>query len=145
MDIEESDVSADLKCKPIPIKDQEIYEYLLRTTYPDGFSKGDKRRLRSKASNFSIVDGTLFYQVKQCKMDSQKERHVNKRQVLLNVADQNKILNELHGSKECGGHLGVKKTVHKVEQRYFWSNMSIDVKNFVACCHTCQVCKIYIF
>ena len=39
-----------------------VEEYLLRGTYPDGFSKADKANLRRKCrNNFKIEDGVLHY------------------------------------------------------------------------------------
>ena len=39
-----------------------VEEYLLRGTYPDGFSKADQADLRRKCrNNFKIEDGVLHY------------------------------------------------------------------------------------
>ena len=46
------------------------------------------------------------------------------------------FINELHGGK-LGGHLGVKKTLACVKQRYFWSGMAADVRNCLRRCSQC--------
>ena len=37
-----------------------------------------------------------------------------------------------------GDHFGRDKTLHKVTSRYYWKNVSLDVKKYVASCDCCQ-------
>ena len=37
-----------------------------------------------------------------------------------------------------GAHLGVEKTYHKVDVRYYWSTMKKDITNWVSDCEICQ-------
>src|SRR5262249_51418773 len=46
------------------------------------------------------------------------------------------ILREVH--EALGGHLGEKKTFHKVEESYYWETLRRDVKKFVQSCDICQ-------
>lgn len=46
------------------------------------------------------------------------------------------VMKQLHNSV-TGGHLGVKKTLSKVKDRYFWYNMNNDVEVW---CMKCDVC-----
>ena len=46
------------------------------------------------------------------------------------------IANNLHNSI-TGGHLGIKKTLSKVRDKYFWHNMSKDIKHLCKMCDTC--------
>ena len=48
-------------------------------------------------------------------------------QIVLTREQGQEILKELH-SKPTGGHLGVKKTAAKVQQRYYWPRWMDDVK-----------------
>ena len=48
-----------------------------------------------------------------------------------------KVLTLLHNST-TGGHLGIKKTLSKVRDRYFWYKMSTDTKYW---CVTCDMCE----
>ena len=41
-----------------------------------------------------------------------------------------------------GGHLGVAKTLARVERRYWWSGITVDVKDYVTSCRVCQFQKI---
>jgi len=40
-----------------------------------------------------------------------------------------------------GAHLGMKKTVQKLSQKYYWPKMSRDVKFYCSKCHICQKYK----
>ena len=48
------------------------------------------------------------------------------------------ILNIAH-SIPLGGHLGINKTVDKVQRHFFWPCLRRDVRDYVKTCHTCQV------
>ena len=39
-------------------------------------------------------------------------------------------IKELH-CKETAGHLGIDKTIEKIKSRFFWINLSRDVKRFI--------------
>ena len=47
-----------------------------------------------------------------------------------------KIVNELHGGK-MSGHLGLRKTMGQVRQRFYWSGMSADIGSIVRQCDVC--------
>lgn len=46
----------------------------------------------------------------------------------------------LHASG-LGGHSGVKVTLHRVSQYFFWPTLAKDIKHFVAECDVCQRSK----
>ena len=50
------------------------------------------------------------------------------------------ILQSCHAST-TSGHFGVQKTQAKVSERFWWPNMSADVRAFVASCYFCQTHK----
>ena len=115
--------------------DISVRDYLATQAYPEGASKSDKRRLRSKAANYSLVNGQLHYQVKPRRIDSQKERHQELRRVLFNDADKEAAMKELHGGRTGGGHLGQRATLHKVEQVSYF----MTVQNISILLHECTV------
>lgn len=51
------------------------------------------------------------------------------------------FISELHGGK-LGGHLGLKKTLSCVRQRYYWSGMAADVRACLRQCNQCAKRKI---
>ena len=50
------------------------------------------------------------------------------------------VLRECHNHL-FGGHLGVKRTYAKLEERYYWKGMYQDVKNWIAVCDDCTMRK----
>ena len=50
------------------------------------------------------------------------------------------ILHQFH-SHALGGHLGVLKTLRRIQDRYCWNGMRTDVMKFVRSCDTCQRTK----
>lgn len=53
---------------------------------------------------------------------------------------QYKLIDEYHNATHAG-HLGIRKTIIKLKQRYIWKNMSKMVKKFVSYCNKCQTNK----
>ena len=51
------------------------------------------------------------------------------------------VLKQLHDNKR-GGHLGVKKTLHKIRERYFWFTLRKDVENWCKACIKCNSRRI---
>ena len=64
----------------------ELYDYVARQQYPDGFSKDQKRVLRRKASKYKVEQGLLFY---CCKNQHYK-------QVIRTEQDKQRILEACH-------------------------------------------------
>ena len=50
------------------------------------------------------------------------------------------IMFQMHDSLQ-GGHLGQKKTRNKIQQRYFWFEMKVDINNWVLKCDICAANK----
>ncbi|XP_050066035.1 uncharacterized protein LOC126555115 [Aphis gossypii] len=48
------------------------------------------------------------------------------------------ILKQFHDSK-LGGHLGVNKTIKRIQKQFRWKGMKDDVKKYVKNCTSCQV------
>jgi hypothetical protein len=47
------------------------------------------------------------------------------------------IIEECHDSED-GGHRGVKKTLARIRQRFWWKGIASSVKSYVKSCHFCQ-------
>ncbi|XP_053294792.1 uncharacterized protein LOC128455141 [Pleuronectes platessa] len=58
-------------------------------------------------------------------------------QVVVPTNCRNKVLQTSHG--DVAGHLGVRKTYHRILQHFFWPRLKRDVALFVKTCHTCQI------
>lgn len=50
------------------------------------------------------------------------------------------LLLEFHSTR-IGGHLGVTKTLHRLQFNFYWEHMHCHVQQFVWQCHTCQQVK----
>ena len=53
--------------------------------------------------------------------------------------DREKILKACH-MDPTSGHMGVKRTTHRITERYFWKGVTKDVE-FMVCIHACV--KLY--
>lgn len=60
---------------------------------------------------------------------------------LYKSGDVKQALFEAHDNL-MGGHKGVKKTLLKLKNKFYWKNMTNDVKNYVKNCEKCQRNKI---
>lgn len=47
------------------------------------------------------------------------------------------VLHENHDTPTAG-HFGVRKTIHRIQQRYYWPGMKIDIVKYVRTCENCQ-------
>jgi len=56
------------------------------------------------------------------------------------IENKNEIISDAH-SGILGGHYSVEKTLQKIRQKYNWPNITIDVKEFISKCETCQLNK----
>jgi len=57
-------------------------------------------------------------------------------QALVPLSQRRTVLRYSHDIK-ASGHLGIKKTLHKVRQRYYWPCLQRDVKIYVNGCEAC--------
>ena len=52
-----------------------------------------------------------------------------------------KILEIMHDNAVGGGHFGANKTLEKIRNKYYWTGMIQDIKNYIQTCHSCQMNK----
>lgn len=57
-----------------------------------------------------------------------------------NIEEKNRIIEEYHNSTH-GGHMGIRKTILKIKQRYIWKNMCKMIKKFINNCEQCKINK----
>ena len=101
--------------------------YCANATYPDGFSKHDKRNLRRQAAKFAVQDGLLYF------LDAARgRRRVVKEDEKLH------IVQEAHCSRIGGAHFARDRTHDKIAERYYWVGIMDDVSSFIAACDACQ-------
>ena len=44
----------------------------------------------------------------------------------------------VHDSPDGGGHFGGKKTLEKLEKRFYWPTLRQDLKDYIKTCRECQ-------
>ena len=77
-----------------------------------------------------IHDGVL------CRQWISVDGNVDGWKVILPVEYRSLILQELHNSKSAG-HMGERRTLHRVKARYYWAGMRADVRSWVRQCSDC--------
>ncbi|XP_062538342.1 uncharacterized protein K02A2.6-like [Armigeres subalbatus] len=88
----------------------------------------------SKYPDFQVIDGQILKYVKIAgKVEDPRfswKKYPPK-------PERIELVNKLHSQ----AHLGAEKTLAAVKERYFWPNMSSQVKKFCRSCLTCQTSK----
>ena len=110
-----------------------VYKWILDDFVPDAEElrsySSDVRILMSRRNHLMMRDGVL-YRVP-------KLRHGSERlQTVLPVALRNDVLYELHNLKMTG-HLGIQRTIQRVQQRFYWPGLALDVARWCAACAHC--------
>ena len=106
-------------------KDTAVKHLLVTGTYPHGTDAASKSRIRKRAANYCLSGGQL------CRKPTGRfpQRRVPE------IQDRERLLSQAHDQL---GHFGQRRTLHLLQQRYYWSGQSRDVQNFVRSCHVCQ-------
>ena len=90
--------------------------------------------VRGQAENSFEVKGGVLYRV-------YKHPYVNGgkplKQVMVPVQLRNRIMELAHGSI-MGGHMGIKRTVDKIQSAFYWPGIQGDVTRY---CKSCDVCQ----
>lgn len=90
--------------------------------YPCDASKAKRRAIRRRAEAISIRDGKVYY--------------CNRRKLIVEVvtapAEQQRIAHACHSDK-TSGHFGVKKTIGRIAERFYWRGMYKQVSEMVRC------------
>ena len=61
-------------------------------------------------------------------------------QLVLPAELRKEVLHQLHDLRVTG-HLGIRRTVHRLQQRFHWPGSSLDVQRWCAACPRCQARK----
>jgi hypothetical protein len=96
--------------------------------YPEQASKNLNRSIRKRAENIKVVNGDLMYVKK-------KGPEVR---IVRSTEEQKSILRMCH-SDPTSGHFGVKKTINRIRERFYWKGLYRDAEDVVLKCHQCQM------
>ena len=61
-------------------------------------------------------------------------------QAIVPLSERRKVLSYSH-DHPTAGHLGIRKTLSKIGQAYYWPGLQQDVRHYVAGCEKCQTSK----
>jgi hypothetical protein len=106
----------------------EFIDYLLHHNYPKNYTSQEKQKLAKQAIQYTVENGILL---KKNKRNSEQPLRV------ITLQDREKILFNLHSSP-LAGHFGLKKTMDKAIERYYWPGMGKDIKEYIESCDGCQ-------
>ena len=88
------------------------------------------KSLWSQFNSLQVVDGIL-YRKWEC------SGKTDKLQAILPMSERRTMLMLSHDNKSSG-HLGVRKTLAKIRQRYYWPGLQGDVRAYISGCDKCS-------
>ncbi|XP_069789644.1 gypsy retrotransposon integrase-like protein 1 isoform X2 [Narcine bancroftii] len=107
---------------------RHVRRYLSTGTYSPALGPRQRRSVRRFAHKFALHCGCLYY------VGPKKDE---KREVVVDQERRRQIFLDCHFS-DVGGHLGQKKTAHRIQSRYYWLGIVKDVVDWIKMCDTCQ-------
>eukprot|EP00731_Ephydatia_muelleri_P002239 Em0001g2239a len=109
---------------------QDVMKYIVERSYRAEAEKDWKRTIRTirrKAGDFVVKDGQL------CTTGEDGRRWV------FDEEDQKRVTEACHDDKLGRGHFGRDKTLQKACSRFYWHDMTNDIKEHIrTTCDTCQ-------
>lgn len=104
-------------------QDLSTLKFLQEHEYPEDAPEVEKARIRSRASRYTWDKGCLFHTETGKSVPAMENR-----------AD---IILDFHKL----GHFGVTKTIHMVQQRYWWWGLTNMVKQIIKACEQCKLIR----
>ncbi|CAG2212114.1 unnamed protein product [Mytilus edulis] len=92
------------------------------------------RSLWSQFNSLELQDDLVFRHFYD------NERKVVKLQAIIPLSERKQVLHYCHDAK-YSGHLGMRKTLEKIRQSYYWPGLQADVRAYVAGCDKCAMRK----
>lgn len=84
------------------------------------------KKIKIKSRQFILNNEILYY----------KKHTYNKNNINILVIPHS-LIKSYHESPN-GGHTGITRTIHKIQNKYYWSTLNKDTTNFIKLCHECQ-------
>jgi len=107
----------------------------VRPAHPRRFTFCEETQsLASRWEQLRLQDGLLY----RCVQPASALRPVM--QLILPAALRTEVLHQLHDLRVTG-HLGIQRTVARVQQRFYWPGCSLDVARWCAACPQCAARK----
>lgn len=106
-------------------------------TEVDWYEKLRNEVFTSKTKGYKIHNSSLFKEVLSSPGNLGQG---SSWKLVVPPAHVNNVLVECHDSPTAG-HLGVKKTIKRVKEKYFWPEMVKQITHYVKNCERCKCCK----
>ena len=87
------------------------------------------RKKRWNFRNFVVENGLLH------------RRTLGKRGIRLRLCVPKELRKEACHSDKWSAHLGITRTQHRLEERYYWPRMAQNIRSYVRSCRSCQTRK----
>ena len=116
-----------------------VYREKLKQTQRDDeilqkYWEKDDVVVRGQVENsFEVKGGVLYRVYKHPCVNGGKPL----KQVMVPLQPRNRIMEIAHGSI-MGGHMGIKKTVDKIQSSFYWPGIQGDVTRYCKSCNVCQ-------
>uniref|UniRef100_A0A3B3Q9T2 Gypsy retrotransposon integrase-like protein 1 n=1 Tax=Paramormyrops kingsleyae TaxID=1676925 RepID=A0A3B3Q9T2_9TELE len=107
---------------------EDIHTFLAEGCYPQNMNPMRRKNLKRYAVKFVMEEECLYY------VGPKKDE---KREVVIDADRKRQIFMECHFN-EVGHHLGQKKTVHRIQSKYYWLGIVKDVVDWIKVCEPCQ-------
>ena len=93
---------------------------------------------RAKSDRYYMQDGVLMRRWTSTTCPAGDIEWAERRQVVVPIAYREEIMRLGHDSP-FAGHLGVRKTLNRIWQHFYWPKIRNDVARYCRTCHTCQL------
>jgi len=91
------------------------------------------KKILTKSRQFAIINDVLYNK-------HFTPPNTTKHLLVVPIKLINELLKSYHESP-IGGHTGIARTIHKLQNKYYWTTLSKDTIQFIKTCHQCQINK----
>ena len=105
----------------------QLQQYLQDGQFLDKTPTEQKQRIRRLAKYYFLRDNRLYLRVRN-------EKEVPRRVLVKNEIE--KVLYNAHTSP-LAGHRGLKATIKKVGENFFWPAYGEDIRKYIETCNAC--------
>lgn len=133
-------VVPDALSRSINLLIDDNYDIRILDKDKDEWYKNKVAKITSTESNneyWQVIDGLLYRKI--CLKQYPDKSNDWKLVVPKSLRE---VILKLYHDNNTAGHLGIRKTLFRIKQFYFWPDMSNEVKQYVKKCETCGRIKV---
>ena len=122
----------DQELEAMDIDHKSIKDLQMADTTLDSLRRQEVKQNKDEEIQIIYKEGIMYRRVFKRELPEPIEQLILPKQCRQNVL---KVSHDI----PLAGHLGTKKTLDRIRQRFYWPNMTKDVKNYCKSCETCQI------